>query len=117
MQGDWLIVGVNDDDVVRRLKGPGRPLNPAWARCEVLAALASVDAVCIFQEETPVDLILRLRPDVFVKGGDYTPAQLPEAEAVKRTGGRVHIARYHVGFSTSLIVQRRQGSDGSESHG
>jgi rfaE bifunctional protein nucleotidyltransferase chain/domain len=90
--GDWLVVGVNGDGAVRRLKGPGRPLMPARERAEILLALRAVDAVVVFDDDTAADLVARLRPDVHAKGTDYTEGSVPEAAAVRAAGGRVAIA-------------------------
>jgi rfaE bifunctional protein nucleotidyltransferase chain/domain len=86
-QGDFLIVAVNGDDSVRRLKGPERPVRTSPERCYVLAALAAVDAVVVFDEDTPLQLIMTLRPDVLVKGGDYTEASIVGAREVREWGG------------------------------
>lgn len=107
--GDLLIVGLNDDEGVRRLKGPDRPVNPLRDRAAVLASLACVHAVVPFAEDTPERLIRIARPDVYVKGGDYTPERLPETKLVESLGGRVVIAGYVPGRSTTaLIAQTRQ---------
>jgi len=90
-EGDVLVVGVNDDEGVRRLKGPGRPLLEASDRARLVAALAAVDYVVIFAEPTVTALIEALRPDVHAKGTDYTPETVPEREAVRAAGGRVAI--------------------------
>lgn len=108
--GDLLVVAVNDDDSVRRLKGPGRPVNPAQDRALVLAALQSVDHVVVFGEETPVALVERVRPDVYVKGGDYRPEELPEARIVLGYGGRVRILPYLEGRSTTALLERASTS-------
>lgn len=92
--GDLLVVGVNSDDSVRRLKGPERPVVPEFERVEILSALECVDYVTIFTEDTPVELIVAIRPDVHVKGGDYRPEDLPEADAVRSVGGRIEIVPY-----------------------
>jgi rfaE bifunctional protein nucleotidyltransferase chain/domain len=89
---------------VRRLKGPGRPLNTAADRAEVLAALDCVDRVVIFDEDTPERLLCELRPDIWVKGGDYDGRELPEAAALRRWGGRVVTVPYLSGRSTSVIA-------------
>jgi len=102
--GDCLVVCLNSDDSVRRLKGPGRPLNPAADRAEVLAALDCVDRVVIFDEDTPERLLGELRPDIWVKGGDYDGRELPEAAALRRWNGRVVTVPYLSGRSTSLIA-------------
>jgi len=111
--GDVLIVGVNDDASVRRLKGAARPVNHLDDRAEVLAGLASVDLVVPFTEDQPLRLIERVRPDVFVKGGDYTEATLPEAPLVRELGGDVHILPFVPELSTSgIIAKLRNGSSG-----
>jgi rfaE bifunctional protein nucleotidyltransferase chain/domain len=108
--GDLLVVAVNDDGSVRRLKGPDRPVNPVADRVAVLAALRCVDRVEVFADDTPIRLIERLRPDVYVKGGDYTPETLPEAPVVRGYGGEVHIIPYLPGRSTTAIIERAQCS-------
>jgi D-glycero-beta-D-manno-heptose 1-phosphate adenylyltransferase len=106
-EGDALIVGVNSDDSVRHLgKGPERPINPALARARVLAALESVDCVVIFDEDTPLELIRALEPDVLVKGGDYTHATTVGADIVLARGGRVKHVELQDGYSTTSIVER-----------
>jgi len=90
-EGDVLVVGVNGDEAVRELKGPGRPLLPAAARAELVAALAAVDFVVIFEERNAEAVLTELRPDVHCKGTDYTEETVPEREAVLRIGGRVRI--------------------------
>lgn len=106
--GDLLVVGVNTDDSVRKLKGPDRPINPENDRAEVLAALECVDYVTHFAEDTPVELIRAIKPDIDVKGGDYAPEDLPEAEVVRSYGGRVEVIPFSVtdseGFSTTKTV-------------
>jgi D-beta-D-heptose 7-phosphate kinase/D-beta-D-heptose 1-phosphate adenosyltransferase len=102
--GDRLVVAVNDDDSVRRLKGQGRPINGVESRMAVLAGLASVDWVCPFGEDTPEDLICRVRPDILVKGGDYSPDQIAGAECVRRSGGEVRVLPFLPGHSTSRII-------------
>jgi D-beta-D-heptose 7-phosphate kinase / D-beta-D-heptose 1-phosphate adenosyltransferase len=102
--GDCLIVCLNDDASVRRLKGDGRPLVPQEDRAAVLAALDCVDAVVVFDEDTPEAVLTRLRPDIFVKGGDYAVADLPEAELLKTWGGQAVLLPYLKGRSTSVLV-------------
>lgn len=102
--GDRLVVAVNDDDSVRRLKGQGRPINGVESRMAVLAGLASVDWVCPFGEDTPQDLICRVRPDILVKGGDYRPDQIAGADCVRRAGGEVRVLPFLPGHSTSRII-------------
>ena len=105
--GDFLIVGLNDDASVRRLqKGPGRPLVPQAERAEVLAALACVDAVVIFSQDTPLELIVFLRPQVLVKGGDYTLATIVGRPEVLSWGGEVHVIPFVPGYSTSSLIKR-----------
>lgn len=104
--GDVLIVGVNSDAGVAKLKGPTRPVNKLEDRVQVLAGLSSVDHTIAFDEDTPVDLIRAIQPDVFVKGGDYTRATLPEAPVVEGLGGKVVILPYLEDVSTSRIIDR-----------
>ncbi len=104
--GDLLMVGINSDDSVRRLKGPARPLVEQSARAEVLAALAAVDYVTIFDEDTPEELIRRLQPDVLVKGGDWTPETVVGRDIVEARGGRVLIVPVVEGFSTTSLADR-----------
>lgn len=104
--GDCLIVCVNDDASVGRLKGPGRPLNPLADRVRVLEALGSVDAVAPFGEDTPARLLNRLRPDVWVKGGDYSAGELPEAQALRQWGGQAVVLPYLDGRSTTTLAHR-----------
>jgi rfaE bifunctional protein nucleotidyltransferase chain/domain len=113
-EGDALIVGVNSDASVRRLgKGPDRPLRSETDRAYVLAALAAVDAVVVFDEETPLELVRALAPDVIVKGGDYDPATVVGADLVRARGGRVVIIPLTPGQSTTSILEmlRAQRAD------
>lgn len=105
--GDCLVVCLNSDRSVRRLKGESRPVNRESDRAEVLRALESVDDVVVFGEDTPEHVLGRLRPDVWVKGGDYTADQLPETAVVRRWGGRSVVVPYHRGRSTTEILTRR----------
>lgn len=105
-QGDALIVGVNSDDSVRRLKGPARPIRRDDERAYVLAALEVVDAVTIFDEDTPLEVIRALRPDVLVKGGDYTVETVVGAADVTARGGEVVIVPLTAGHSTTFTIQR-----------
>lgn len=111
--GDCLIVCVNSDASLRRLKGPGRPLNPLEDRMRVLAALGSVDAVVAFEEDTPEMLLHSLRPDVWVKGGDYSADALPEAAVLRGWGGQAVVLPYLDGRSTTRLAHRaaRAASD------
>jgi len=102
--GDRLVVAVNSDDSVRRLKGPSRPINPLQQRMEVLAGLRAVDWVVPFAEETPERIICKLLPDVLVKGGDYRPEDIAGADCVNANGGHVIVTAYTDGQSTSEIV-------------
>ncbi len=112
--GDILIVGVNSDEGIRRLKGPSRPINTLEDRIQVLAALSCVDHVIPFDEDTPCQLIEVVRPDIFVKGGDYTRDRLPEAELVESLGGVVRILPFIADRSTTDIIERiRRTSQGA----
>jgi D-glycero-beta-D-manno-heptose 1-phosphate adenylyltransferase len=107
--GDVLVVGVNSDASVRKLKGPGRPIVPAVERAEVLAALGCVDRVLVFEEDTPEEVLSRLQPDVHCKGADYAPPStrpIPEAEVVRSYGGRIAFLTFTPGVSTTDIVRR-----------
>lgn len=104
--GDALFVGVNTDRSVRGLKGPSRPLVGEAERAEVLAALESVECVTLFDEPTPLELILACRPDVLVKGGDYTRETIVGADAVEGWGGKVVSVALEPGLSTSSLVER-----------
>jgi D-beta-D-heptose 7-phosphate kinase/D-beta-D-heptose 1-phosphate adenosyltransferase len=105
-QGDALVVGVNSDRSVRAIKGRGRPIFPEQERAEVLAALACVDAVCIFDEETPHAIIARLQPDVLVKGDDWAADEIVGRDVVEARGGRVVRIPLAEGYSTTRIVER-----------
>lgn len=105
-QGDVLVVGINADASVRRLKGEGRPILAEAERAAVLAALEMVDFVTIFAEETPLELIRLLEPDVLVKGGDWTPETVVGREVVESRGGKVVVVPYQTGFSTTAIIER-----------
>lgn len=108
--GDVLIVGVNSDDSVRRLKGNSggvnRPVNPQNDRATVLSALRAVDFTCIFDEDTPFDLISALLPNILVKGGDYTPETIVGADIVRSQGGQVVVIPFVEGKSTTRIIER-----------
>jgi rfaE bifunctional protein nucleotidyltransferase chain/domain len=108
--GDILIVGINSDASVRRNKGAGRPVFPELERAEILAALECVDAVLIFDEPTPREVIARLLPDVLVKGGDWPSDQIVGREEVEAAGGRVVLVPVVAGYSTTGILQKiREG--------
>ncbi|NIS59762.1 MAG: D-glycero-beta-D-manno-heptose 1-phosphate adenylyltransferase [Proteobacteria bacterium] len=105
-EGDILIVGLNSDRSIRSLKGPSRPFTPEAERAEVLSALACVDYVVIFDEPDPLELISSLKPNILVKGGDWTPETTIGREVVEGMGGKVVIIPQVRGFSTSAIVDR-----------
>jgi D-beta-D-heptose 7-phosphate kinase/D-beta-D-heptose 1-phosphate adenosyltransferase len=107
--GDALVVAVNSDRSVRAIKGPARPLNPEQERAEVLAALACVDAAVIFDEDTPLEIIRRLRPDVLVKGADWQASAIVGRDIVEARGGRVIRIPLAEGYSTSAIIRKIQG--------
>ncbi len=114
-EGDLLVVGVNEDEATRRLK-PGRPLVPQDERAELVAALEPVDAVVLFAEATADALIAAVRPDVYVKGGDYDETTLPEAATARAAGARLAFVPLVEGRSTSSLVERLSGQDdGSKS--
>ena len=105
--GDVLVVGVNSDRSAQRLgKGPGRPLVSEGDRAEVLAALEMVDLVTLFDQDTPAELIEMVRPDVLVKGGDWTPDRIVGADFVRAHGGKVRSLPYRPGYSTSALIRR-----------
>lgn len=105
--GDRLVVALNTDESVSRLKGPGRPLLPLTVRAELVAALRWVDAVTFFHEDTPEALIREITPDVLVKGGDYRPEEVVGRAWVEGHGGKVVVVPFREGFSTTDLVKRR----------
>src|SRR3954467_14450355 len=109
---DRLIVGLNSDASVKRLKGEGRPVQDEGARAEVLAALEAVDLVAIFDEDTPIGLITRIGPNVLVKGGDYTREQVVGYDVVEAAGGAVMLVDILQGFSTTSLVDRARRGGG-----
>lgn len=109
--GDVLVVAINSDASVRRLKGPARPINRLEDRIKVLAALSAIDYIVAFNEDNPSRLIQEVRPDIFVKGGDYTREMLPEAALVEALGGKVHILPYVEDRSTSGIIERIRAAE------
>jgi rfaE bifunctional protein nucleotidyltransferase chain/domain len=104
--GDWLIVGLNSDRSVRAIKGPGRPITPENERAEIVVALACVDAVVIFDEETPHPLIAALQPDVLVKGADWPADAIVGRDVVEARGGRVVRVPVEAGYSTSALIEK-----------
>jgi rfaE bifunctional protein nucleotidyltransferase chain/domain len=108
--GDLLIVGLNSDASVRRNKGPERPINPEGERAEVLAALSCVDAVSVFDEDTPAAIISRVVPDVLVKGSDWPADQIVGRDTVEAAGGKVILEAVEEGYSTTALIARAQRS-------
>lgn len=106
--GDALVVAVNSDASVRRIKGESRPINPEAERAELLAALSFVDAVVIFGEDTPADVIEAIQPDILVKGADWAAGAIVGRDTVERRGGRVERVKVEEGLSTSGIIERVQ---------
>jgi rfaE bifunctional protein nucleotidyltransferase chain/domain len=109
-QGNVLVVALNSDASVRRLKGPGRPILAESERCEVVAALACVDFVTLFDEETPYEIIEELLPDVLVKGGDWPVDQIVGRKTVELHGGKVVSLTFEPGLSTTNIIERIKGT-------
>ena len=107
--GNALIIGLNSDESVNSLKGPGRPINNETDRAKVLLSLDFVDAVVIFNEETPQELIRELLPNVLVKGGDYNKNEIAGASDVEANGGEVKILPFLKGYSTTNILQKQSG--------
>ena len=105
-EADYLIVGLNSDSSTKQLKGPTRPINDQQARAIVMASLLMVDMVVIFDEETPLELIKAILPDVLIKGGDYTEEQVAGAKEVKANGGRVVLNPIVEGFSTTNTIRK-----------
>ena len=111
-QGDALIVAINSDRSVRAIKGPTRPINPEAERAEVVAALASVDAAVVFDEETPHEIISLIQPDVLVKGADWAADRIVGRDIVEARGGVVIRVRIEEGHSTTAIVEKLNGESG-----
>ncbi|HEY7792258.1 MAG TPA: D-glycero-beta-D-manno-heptose 1-phosphate adenylyltransferase [Vicinamibacterales bacterium] len=105
-QGDLLIVGMNTDRSVREIKGPSRPITPEAERAEIVAALACVDAVVLFDEATPAEIVGRLQPDILVKGADWAADQIVGRETVEQRGGRVVRIPVEQGYSTTAILAK-----------
>lgn len=110
--GDVLITGINSDKSVKQIKGPARPVLPESDRSELLAAMEMVDYVILFDEPDPYELISAIRPDVLVKGGDWSGATIVGADLVEETGGRVVVVPYIEGFSTTEIIERIKNLNG-----
>jgi rfaE bifunctional protein nucleotidyltransferase chain/domain len=108
-EGAALIVGLNSDDSVRRLKGPTRPVRSTAERALVVAGLEAVDCVVVFEEDTPIQLVTALTPDVIVKGGDYAPDTIVGADLVTARGGRVVVVPIVPGQSTTSIIEKLRG--------
>lgn len=115
-EGDALIVGLNSDASVRRLKGETRPVRNEAERAYVLAALESVDAVVVFDEDTPLQLVQAIEPDVIVKGGDYSEATIVGAALVRQRGGRAVVVPLTPGQSTTSIIEKLRAQRNSEAH-
>ena len=111
LHGHILIVGINADASVKRLKGEGRPVNGENSRMLLMASLVMVDAVILFEEDTPLNLITSILPDVLVKGGDYTVEQIAGAKEVIANDGEVKIVPILQGFSTTAIIEKMKGSN------
>jgi len=110
--GDVLIVGLNSDASVRRNKGPERPISPENERAEVLSALECVDAVSIFDEDTPADIIRRVQPDILVKGADWPADQIVGRDTVEARGGRVILEPVEQGYSTTRLIDAARRAHG-----
>ena len=110
-EADILIVGINSDSSTKRLKGVGRPVNDEKSRALIMASLAIVDAVTLFEEDNPLELIKAILPDVLVKGGDYKVDQIVGAKEVIAFGGTIVINPIVEGFSTTMIIEKMQGKN------
>ena len=108
--GDKLLIGLNDDDSIRRLKGSTRPINPLSDRTGMLKALRTVDLLIPFSEDTPLNLITALKPDVLIKGGDYQADDIVGADIVRANGGEVLVIPFLMGYSSSNLIKRIQES-------
>ncbi len=108
---DILVVGVNSDSSVRRLKGKDRPINPESARTEVLASLEYVDYVTLFGQDTPAELIEALNPDILFKGGDWKEEEIVGGDHVKKNGGKVRVIPFVTGYSTTSIIEKMKRKD------
>jgi len=108
--GDVLIIGLNDDASIRRLKGDSRPINPLNDRMIMLQGLGAVDLVIPFSEDTPLNLITALMPDILIKGGDYEPDDIVGADEVRNAGGEVLVIPFVDGYSSSKLIERIRDS-------
>ncbi len=108
--GDILIVALNSDKSVKRIKGDSRPINNENDRAEILSALRSVDYVVLFDEDSPIDLLLQIKPDVHTKGADYTLDTLPEAKEIIKAGGRIEFISFVEGKSTTSVIEKMKKS-------
>ncbi len=104
--GDFLVVGVNSDASVKRIKGKDRPVNSEYDRAEVLTYLEAVDYVFIFEEDNPTEFIKKLKPDIHVKGGDYRSKPIIEEETVKSYGGKIELIDFEEGYSTTSLIEK-----------
>ena len=104
--GDVLIVGLNSDVSVQRLKGPGRPLYDENSRALILASLSFVDHIILFDDDTPINLIKFVQPDILVKGGDYNPEEIVGSDVVMARGGKIKVIPYIPGFSTTGLIEK-----------
>ncbi len=104
--GDALVIGLNSDISISKLKGPSRPVVPEADRATILEALKSVDAVVVFDEDIPVRLLREVKPAVYVKGGDYKVEDLPEAEVAAEIGAEVKILPFETGYSTTALIEK-----------
>jgi D-glycero-beta-D-manno-heptose 1-phosphate adenylyltransferase len=110
-EGDWLVVGVNSDASVARSKGEGRPIVPAAERAEIVGALGCVDAVVVFEEDSPAALLDEIRPEVHAKGTDYTPESVPERAVVARYGGRTVIVGDPKDHATTDLIEKIRSTE------
>jgi rfaE bifunctional protein nucleotidyltransferase chain/domain len=108
--GDLLIVAINSDASVKKIKGPSRPLNSEQDRAYVLSALSCVEGVCVFNEETPADWLRQIQPQIHVKGADWQGKQIPEEALLKQWNGRVQFANYLQGYSTTSLIEKSKGT-------
>ncbi|WP_367868563.1 D-glycero-beta-D-manno-heptose 1-phosphate adenylyltransferase [Pedobacter sp. WC2423] len=108
--GDILIIGLNSDDSVQRLKGPSRPVNNEITRSVILGSMSFIDAVVFFNEDTPLELIKKVLPDVLVKGGDYKIEEIAGAKEVIENGGKVQVLSFLPGYSSTAIIEKIKNS-------